>query len=141
MTLFSGLGVGSVMAAPSRLTWLRLATSKSARFGAASPTYLCERFCTSSSEDAIRIDRIGSHIWSSIQLTLPLLADASRFAVASVAGGGGATRIRDRSSRNRMHRARSCWRWRRAWTYSPRVTSSQLSALLEGLDWMRVRAL
>src|SRR5262245_40204569 len=48
MTLFSGLGVGSVMAAPSRLTWLRLATSKSARFGAASPTYLCERFCTSS---------------------------------------------------------------------------------------------
>jgi hypothetical protein len=27
MTLFSGLGVVSVMAAPSRLTWLRLATS------------------------------------------------------------------------------------------------------------------
>jgi hypothetical protein len=44
----SGLGVVSVMAAPSRLTWLRLATSKSARFGAASPTHLCERFCTSS---------------------------------------------------------------------------------------------
>jgi hypothetical protein len=38
MTLFSGLGVVSVMAAPSRLTWFRLATSKSARFGAASPT-------------------------------------------------------------------------------------------------------
>jgi transposase InsO family protein len=36
------------MAAPYRLTWLRSATSKSARFGAASPTYLCERFCTSS---------------------------------------------------------------------------------------------
>jgi hypothetical protein len=29
-----------IMAAPSRLIWLRLATSKSARFGAASPTYL-----------------------------------------------------------------------------------------------------
>jgi hypothetical protein len=47
MTLFSELGVVSVLAAPSRLTRLRLATSKSARFGAASPTYLCERFCTS----------------------------------------------------------------------------------------------
>ena len=30
------------------LAWLRLATSSSARFGAASPTQLCERFCTSS---------------------------------------------------------------------------------------------
>src|SRR5262249_40863968 len=30
------------------LTWLRLATSSSARFGAASPTQLCERFRTSS---------------------------------------------------------------------------------------------
>ena len=30
------------------LAWLRLATSKSARFGAASPTQLCETFCTSS---------------------------------------------------------------------------------------------
>src|SRR5262245_15359725 len=35
MKLFSGFAVVSVMAAPSRLTWLRLATSKSARFGAA----------------------------------------------------------------------------------------------------------
>src|SRR5262249_60427091 len=31
------------------LSWLRLATSSSARFGAASPTQLCERFTTSSS--------------------------------------------------------------------------------------------
>jgi len=38
MTLFSGLGVSSDMAAPSWLAWLRLATSSSARFGAASPT-------------------------------------------------------------------------------------------------------
>src|SRR5262245_29062466 len=30
------------------LSWLRLATSSSARFGAASPTQLCERFTTSS---------------------------------------------------------------------------------------------
>src|SRR5215471_19319897 len=30
------------------LSWLRLATSSSARFGAASPTQLCERFRTSS---------------------------------------------------------------------------------------------
>jgi hypothetical protein len=43
------------MAAPSRLTWLRLATSKSARFGAASPTYLCERFCTLSKRWAIEV--------------------------------------------------------------------------------------
>jgi hypothetical protein len=38
----------------SRLTWLRLATSKSARFEAASPTYLCERFCTSSCRRCVR---------------------------------------------------------------------------------------
>jgi hypothetical protein len=30
------------------VAWLRLATSKSARFGAVSPTQLCETFCTSS---------------------------------------------------------------------------------------------
>jgi hypothetical protein len=30
------------------LAWLRLATSSSARFGAASPTQLCETFRTSS---------------------------------------------------------------------------------------------
>src|SRR5262245_24340221 len=30
------------------LSWLCLATSSSARFGAASPTQLCETFCTSS---------------------------------------------------------------------------------------------
>ena len=35
------------------LSWLRLATSSSARFGAASPTYLCEKFCTSSTEEQI----------------------------------------------------------------------------------------
>jgi hypothetical protein len=36
--IVSGLGVVSFMAAPSlRLLWLRLATSSSARFGAASP--------------------------------------------------------------------------------------------------------
>src|SRR5690349_9370881 len=46
MTAPSGLGVVSVMAAPFSLSWLRLATSSSARFGAASPTYLCERFPT-----------------------------------------------------------------------------------------------
>ena len=38
MTVFSGLGVSSDMAAPSRWAWLRLATSSSARFGAASLT-------------------------------------------------------------------------------------------------------
>jgi hypothetical protein len=32
------------------LAWLRFATSSSARFGAASPTYLCERSCTSSTD-------------------------------------------------------------------------------------------
>src|SRR5262249_47560328 len=31
------------------------ATSKSARFGAASPTYLCERFCTSSQGQSVRM--------------------------------------------------------------------------------------
>src|SRR5438067_7302237 len=64
MTLFSGLGVGSVMAAPSRLTWLRLATSKSARFGAASPTYLCERFCTSSGlgRACVAVARLGEEV-------------------------------------------------------------------------------
>src|SRR5262249_55939502 len=39
------------------LSWLRLATSSSARFGAASPTQLCERFTTSSGRggrDALR---------------------------------------------------------------------------------------
>jgi hypothetical protein len=59
MTLFSGLGAGSVMAAPSRLTWLRLATSRSAGFGAASPTYFCERFCTSSLTHLDRALRLG----------------------------------------------------------------------------------
>ena len=34
------------------LAWLRLATSSSARFGAASPTQLCERFRTSSLVEA-----------------------------------------------------------------------------------------
>src|SRR5262245_29828370 len=34
------------------LSWLRLATSSSARFGAASPTQLCETFCTSSDRGA-----------------------------------------------------------------------------------------
>src|SRR6516225_4240988 len=48
MTLPNGLGVFSVMAASFCLSWLRLATSSSARFGAASPTQLCERFTTSS---------------------------------------------------------------------------------------------
>jgi hypothetical protein len=37
MTLFSRLGVVSVMAAPSRLNLVAFATSKSARFGAAQP--------------------------------------------------------------------------------------------------------
>src|SRR5262249_31588056 len=36
------------------LAWLRLATSSSARFGAASPTQLCERFCTSSGRSRSR---------------------------------------------------------------------------------------
>jgi hypothetical protein len=48
MTLPSGRGVVSVMAASFLLSWLRLATSSSARFGAASPTQLCETFPTSS---------------------------------------------------------------------------------------------
>ena len=52
MTLPRGLGVVSVMAAPFLLSWLRLATTSSARFGAASPTQLCERFCTSSPYEA-----------------------------------------------------------------------------------------
>jgi hypothetical protein len=34
--------------AQHRLAWLRLATSSSARFGSRQPTYLCERFTTSS---------------------------------------------------------------------------------------------
>jgi hypothetical protein len=42
MTLFSGLGVVSVMAALLSAHLLRLATSKSAKFGAASP-YLCAK--------------------------------------------------------------------------------------------------
>jgi hypothetical protein len=42
MTLPRGLGVISIMAAPFLLSWLRLATSTPARFGAASPTQLCE---------------------------------------------------------------------------------------------------
>jgi len=46
MTLPNGVGVVSLMAAPFSLSWLRLATSSSARFGAASPTQFCERFCT-----------------------------------------------------------------------------------------------
>src|SRR5437868_3516641 len=35
------------------LSWLRLATSSSARFGAASPTQLCERFNTSSGQSGL----------------------------------------------------------------------------------------
>ena len=53
MTLPNGLGVVSVMAALLLLTWLRLATSSSAKFGAASPTYLCEEFRTSSGVRAL----------------------------------------------------------------------------------------
>jgi hypothetical protein len=48
MTLPRGRGVVSLMAAPFLLSWLRLATKSSVRFGAASLTQLCERFCTSS---------------------------------------------------------------------------------------------
>jgi hypothetical protein len=46
----SGLGGSSPMAAPfcCLVALSRLATSKSARFGAASPTQLCETSCTSS---------------------------------------------------------------------------------------------
>jgi hypothetical protein len=53
MTLPSGLGVFSVMAASFCLSWLRLSTSSSARFGAASPTQLCERLTTSSRDQDI----------------------------------------------------------------------------------------
>ena len=42
MILFSGLGVVSVMRLLLLLAWLRLATSKSARFGSVSPTQLYE---------------------------------------------------------------------------------------------------
>ena len=35
------------------LSWLCLATSSSARFGAVSPIYLCERFCTLSSDGLV----------------------------------------------------------------------------------------
>lgn len=41
MTLFNEHGVVWVMAAPSQISWLRLATSNTARFGATSHTYLC----------------------------------------------------------------------------------------------------
>jgi hypothetical protein len=42
------------------LTWLRLATSSSARFGAASPSQLCERNRTSSSRLSLHQSGEGS---------------------------------------------------------------------------------
>ena len=53
-TLPKGLGVVSIMAAPFLLSWLPLATSSSARFGAASPTQLCETFRTSSKKHGLK---------------------------------------------------------------------------------------
>ena len=41
------------------LSWLRLATSSSARFGAASPTYLCERLRTSSIHSFVLYSKRG----------------------------------------------------------------------------------
>jgi hypothetical protein len=57
---FNGLSVSSVMAASSRLAWLRLATSSSARFGSRRPNNLCERFPTSSSGDHAREQLSGN---------------------------------------------------------------------------------
>ena len=48
MTLPSGIGVFSVMAASFSLVLVALTTFSSVRFGPTSPTQLCERFTTSS---------------------------------------------------------------------------------------------
>ena len=45
------------MAAPFLLSRLRLATTSSARFGAANPTQLRERFCTSSRATRLSVRR------------------------------------------------------------------------------------
>jgi hypothetical protein len=90
MTLPNGLGVVSVMAAPFSLSWLRLATSSSARFGAAGPTQLCERFCTSS-RDIARLSQgwgftirtffdVGAHLGETTSAALKAFPSAKVFA-------------------------------------------------------------
>jgi CBS-domain-containing membrane protein len=64
------------------LSWLRLATTSSARFGAASPTYLCERFCTSSEE--LKVRRLPVINKSKRMVGILSLGDVSRSATAEL---------------------------------------------------------